>query len=90
MTTREAIAVHALADEALDQAIIAQHAADPVDLTVLSALYREGAQRAGDRAAARFALTHAWVLALEAGDARSIAELERELRACGGLAPPRS
>lgn len=55
---------------ALDAALIAAHAAD--DLARLVVLYTEAgdrAERAGDVDAACFYLTHAYVFALEAGDA---------------------
>jgi hypothetical protein len=50
---------------ALDAALLAAHAAD--DRRALVALYVEAADGAGDRAAAGFYLTHAYVYALETG-----------------------
>ncbi|QIE57850.1 hypothetical protein G5B40_10930 [Pikeienuella piscinae] len=38
-----------------------------------------------DPGARRFQLTHAWVFALVAGDDARVEELERRLRALGGL-----
>ena len=56
---------------ALDGALLAAHAAD--DRAALITLYAEAAQDDGpcDGPAAAFYLTHAYVYALEAGDARA-------------------
>ncbi|WP_137701639.1 hypothetical protein [Marimonas lutisalis] len=53
----------------LDQRLLAAHAAD--DRAALIALYEEAADAAGDETACGFYLTHAFVYALEAGDARA-------------------
>jgi hypothetical protein len=52
----------------LDAALLAAHACD--DRAALIGLYAEAAEAAGPGPAAAFYLTHAYVYALEAGDAR--------------------
>ena len=56
-------------DDALDARLLAAH--DAAALPRLVALYAEAADRAGDETSAAFFLTHAYVYALEAGDARA-------------------
>ena len=52
----------------------------------LSELHEEAAALfAGDAAARRFQLTHAWVFAMVDGDEARAARLEEELRTMGGL-----
>jgi hypothetical protein len=69
---------------ALDAALIRLHGGD--DAAALSTLHeRAAALLAADPRARRFHLTHAWVHALEAGDARTVARLEAALVAAGGL-----
>ncbi|MEM1313310.1 MAG: hypothetical protein AAGI51_02070 [Pseudomonadota bacterium] len=53
----------------------------------LAALH-EAAAELVEAAAARFHLTHAWVHALEAGDAAEAARLESRLKHAGGFAVP--
>ena len=68
---------------ALDAALIAAHRAD--DLPRLVALYLEAAdrfERDGDRDGCCFFLTHAYVFALETGDARA-RDLHARLKARG-------
>jgi hypothetical protein len=64
----------------LDARLLAAHAAGHVD--ALIALYAEAADRAATPDAAGFFRTHAYVLALEAGDPRARA-LHAQLRAEG-------
>lgn len=64
----------------LQDRLLAAHAAG--DLPELVALYAEAADSANDRDASCFFLTHAYVYALDAGDARSGA-LHARLVACG-------
>lgn len=72
-----------MTDVDLDAQLIAAH--ESGDLPALVALYSKAAQEAeaaGDVDAACFFLTHAYVFALEAGDARSEA-LHQRLKAYG-------
>lgn len=59
---------------------------DPGAAARLSTLHLKAAAFfEGDAGARRFQLTHAWVYALVAGDDARVEELERRLRALGGL-----
>ena len=51
----------------------------------LSALHAQAAGLNSGPASRRFHLTHAWVFALEAGDADAAGRLEAALREAGGL-----
>ena len=64
----------------LDARLLAAHAAE--DTPALVALYTEAADRATDPQAVGFYLTHAYVFALELGDARA-GGLRRRLVAMG-------
>ncbi len=66
--------------DALDARLIAAHEAG--DGAALIDLYTKAADAAPDEAASGFFLTHAYVFALEAGDARA-AGLHRRLSAMG-------
>ena len=74
---------------AIDAELRALHGArgDPTAAARLSTLH-EAAAGLTEGAAARFHLTHAWVHALEAGDPRRAARVERLLRDAGGLGVP--
>ncbi|MEM6438861.1 MAG: hypothetical protein AAF763_04060 [Pseudomonadota bacterium] len=75
---------------ALDAELRALHAAPRTAARAarMAALH-EAAAELMDGPAARFHLTHAWVHALEAGEAAPAARLERRLRAAGGLGATR-
>ncbi len=60
---------HAGPRGALDAALLAAHGSK--DRTALIGLYAEAADTADDPVARSFYLTHAYVFALEAGDARA-------------------
>lgn len=66
--------------KALDDRLLDAHARD--DRAALVGLYTRAAETARDRDAACFYLTHAYVFALERGDARA-AELHGRLKAAG-------
>ena len=80
MTGSRAVSAEA---EALDAELIRLHGVGRP--ARLSELHRRAAAMMADAAARRFHLTHAWVFALEAGDAAEVETLESELRALGGL-----
>ncbi|MGB5865450.1 MAG: hypothetical protein WBG95_14270 [Sulfitobacter sp.] len=67
-------------DRALDTALIAAHEADAHETLV--DLYMRAAARAGDIDTACFHLTHAYIFALELGDARAV-DLRDQLVAHG-------
>lgn len=69
---------------ALDAALLAAHEAR--DLPALIGLYAEAADAAETETARGFYLTHAYVFALEHGDARA-AELRRRLAGMGRETP---
>ena len=69
---------------ALDAALLAAHAAK--DTASLITLYSQAAQAAKTEDAAAFYLTHAYVFALEAGDARA-PDLHKQLIKTGRDAP---
>ena len=64
----------------LDEQLIAAHSAN--DQTVLVSLYQQAATTAKDEQAAAFFLTHAYVLALEAGHSDASA-LHARLKSMG-------
>ncbi|EPX78982.1 hypothetical protein [Litoreibacter arenae] len=66
----------------LDAELLAAHAAG--DVASLVTLYTRASEAATNEVAAGFYLTHAYVFALEAGDARA-AKLAQQLRAQGRL-----
>ena len=68
---------------ALDAALRALHGSGRAG--EVAALHEAAAALEADPRGARFHLTHAWVHALEAGDAARVAALEARLRAAGGL-----
>jgi|OM-RGC.v1.034553159 hypothetical protein len=70
-------------EAALDAALIRLHGSG--EAAMLAALHEEAATLLPDAGARRFHATHAWVYALEAGDAPRVARLEQALRAAGGL-----
>ncbi len=67
----------------LDAALRALHGSGRA--AELSALHEAAAALVAAPGAGRFHLTHAWVFALEAGDAAAVARLEAELARLGGL-----
>lgn len=73
-------ALDAALDRALDAALIAAHEAGARETLV--DLYIQAATRAGDIDTACFHLTHAYIFALELGDARA-ADLRDQLVAHG-------
>lgn len=69
-----------MSNSALEEQLLAAHEAHDKELLVT--LYADAAGRAehqGDARRAGFFLTHAWIFALDAGDARAT-ELARKLR----------
>jgi len=68
----------------IDQALLDAHAKG--DGTRLAQLYRQAAEEASDETARGFYLTHAYVFALEAGDATATA-LRQSLVAMGRETP---
>ena len=64
----------------LDRRLLAAHSGD--DRDALIALYAEAAEGAASETARGFYLTHAYVFALEAGDARA-RDLHAALKAMG-------
>ena len=65
---------------ALDRQLLAAHAQD--NTTALIGLYTEAGEQAPEEVASAFFLTHAFIFALEAGDARA-ADLHTRLKAMG-------
>lgn len=65
---------------ALDARLLAAHAQDNAD--ALITLYTEASEQAPEEVARAFFLTHAFIYALEAGDARA-SDLHTRLQAMG-------